>query len=258
MKSLTKSDKRVDNQDQSRSWAHSRSITVAIFLAVATIFVWAGPARSSTIPTITVSNVVTDTSVTIVTHDFPANQNFTVTMGKMGTRGEDGNVVGTINSGAGGSLTATYNIPSELAGERQIAIRLQTAHAHPFYAFNWFYNNTAGTGGVPPTPPAGPTEEAKPTFSVCSVVRNGSVTINTKDFPPNQTFTVTMGPMGTQGIGGQVVGTLNSGVGGALTATFDIPSQVANLDRISIRMQTAGAHPYYAYNWFFNTTATVC
>ena len=64
-----------------------------------------------------------------------------------------------------------------------------------------------------------------------------------------------MGPFGTQGIGGPVVGTLNSGVGGQLTATFTIPAQLAGSSRIAIRTQ---ADPFFAYNWFYNTTATVC
>jgi hypothetical protein len=84
------------------------------------------------------------------------------------------------------------------------------------------------------------------------------VTIKTKDFPPNQTFQVTMGAFGTQGIGGYQVGTINSGVGGELNATFTIPSQLAGSSRIAIRAQTGQAYPFLAYNWFYNTTATVC
>lgn len=251
---------RGQNGDKPRSLARPLSLIVGLFLVVAVIFAWAVPARSSTIPTLTVTNVVTDGTVTIQTHDFPPNQNFIVTMGPMGSKGVNGIVVATTNSGVGGSFTATYDIPSQLAGAQQIAIRMQTAHAFPFYAYNWFNNNTAGTGGVPPTPPTGPVAPAPatPTFTVCSVVQNSSVTVRTRNFQPNQTFTVTMGRMGTQAINGIVVGTLNSGVGGELTATFDIPSQLAGSDRIAIRMQTAGAYPFFAYNWFFNNTATVC
>ncbi|HRO25605.1 MAG TPA: hypothetical protein PLR07_15065, partial [Promineifilum sp.] len=97
-----------------------------------------------------------------------------------------------------------------------------------------------------------------PTFTVCAVARDTTVTVKTKDFPPNQAFTVTMGAYGTQGIGGYQVGTLNSGTGGALTLTFNVPPQLAGSGRIAIRMQTAHAYPFYAYNWFFNNTATVC
>ena len=140
----------------------------------------------------------------------------------------------------------------------QIAIRAETAHANPFFAYNWFYNNTTGTGGQPPTVPPGPIYTGVPTFTVCSVAQNASVKIRTTNFPPNQTFTVTMGAFGTQGIGGVVVGTINSGTGGTLTAEFGIPAQFAGWNRIALRAQTAHAYPFFAYNWFFNNTATVC
>ena len=211
------------------------------------------------IPTFSVTAVDMDKTVTIQTNNFPPNQTFTVRMGPMGSKGINGIVVGTLQSGVGGALKATFNIPAQLQKSYQIAIRAETAHAYPYFAYNWFYNNTTGTGGnPPPTVPPGPIYTGVPTFTVCSVAQNSSVTIKTTNFPPNQTFTVTMGAFGTQGIGGVVVGTINSGAGGALTATFGIPAQFAGWNRIAIRAQTGQAYPYFAYNWFFNTTATVC
>ncbi|MCW5862324.1 MAG: hypothetical protein KIT52_04415 [Anaerolineae bacterium] len=211
------------------------------------------------IPTFSITTVDVDKTVTIKTDNFPANQTFTVRMGPFGSRGVNGIVVGTLQSGVGGALTATFNIPAQLQKSYQIAIRAETAHANPFFAYNWFYNNTTGTGGnPPPTVPPGPIYTGIPTFTVCSVVQNGSVTIKTANFPPNQTFTVTMGAFGTQGIGGVVVGTINSGTGEALSPTFGIPPALAGYSRIAIRLQTGQAYPFFAYNWFWNNTATVC
>jgi len=210
------------------------------------------------IPTFIVSAVDVDKTVTIKTDNFPPNQTFTVRMGAMGTNGVNGIVVGTLQSGVGGALTATYNIPAQLQKSYQIAIRTETAHTYPFFAYNWFYNNTAGTGGQPPSPPPPPAYTGVPSFTVCGVVQNQTVTIKTTNFPPNQTFTITMGAFGTTGVGGYTVGTLNSGAGGALTATFNIPQQLAGSYRIALRAQTAGAYPFFAYNWFYNNTATVC
>ncbi|HEX6383960.1 MAG TPA: hypothetical protein VF177_04750 [Anaerolineae bacterium] len=218
--------------------------------------------RYTGIPTFRIVSVAADKSVTIETNNFPANQTFAVTMGLMGTRGIGGTVVGTIESGSGGTLTRTFDIPAGLHGLRQISIRAQTAHARPYFAYNWFYNNTTGdTGGpgdgaTPPPPTTG--YRGIPTFKVCSVTRDTSVTIVTNNFPANQTFTVTMGPMGSRGIGGTVVGTITSGGGGTLTQTFNIPAHLQGASRISIRAQTAHARPYFAYNWFYNNTATVC
>jgi hypothetical protein len=232
-----------------RSFISPRYLILMLLLVALAIFVQVSPARSSTIPTFSISSVVTDATVTVQTANFPANQNFVVTMGAMGTKGVNGVVVGTTNSGAGGSFAATYNVPAQLKGSRQIAIRMQTTHANPFFAYNWFWNNTStgGTGGIP-----GYT--GIPTFSVSSVVSGKSVTIKTVNFPPNQAFTVTMGAMGSKGVNGVVVGTLNSGVGGALTATFNIPAQYATAYQVAIRAQTAHANPFFAYNWFYNNT----
>lgn len=213
-------------------------------------------------PTFRIAQVKTDESVTIETTNFPANQTFTVTMGRAGTQGVNGITVGTLNSGTDGTVSATFNIPAELKGLSEIAIRTQTSHAVPYYAYNWFYNNTTNPTPPPtpnptPTPPP-PATTGTPTFKICSVTKDQNVTIVTNNFPANQQFTVTMGAMYTQGIGGTVVGTLDSGAGGTLTATFNIPAGMQGASRIAIRAQTAHANPFYAFNWFWNTTASVC
>ncbi|MCC7360460.1 MAG: LysM peptidoglycan-binding domain-containing protein [Anaerolineales bacterium] len=106
----------------------------------------------------------------------------------------------------------------------------------------------SGPTAVPTTaPPAG----GVPTFAIVSVTRNLSVTVRTANFPANQVFDVTMGPIGALGVG-YVAGTVNSGAGGVLTATLGIPAPLANAAAISVRLQnTAG---YYSYGWFYNTT----
>lgn len=241
------------------------------------------PTAAQTVPTFTVTDVVRNTSVTIKTTDFPANRTWTVTMGAMGTRGVGGTVVGTLDSGASGNLTATFNIPASLANSSQIAIRLESS---PYYSYNWFYNyNTAPSTPAPtatpgptvmpaPTVTPGPTATPAPTntpapppptpvpgyagtpsFMVCSVVRNSSVTIKTTNFPPNLTFTVLMGGMGTRGVGGYDAGTFNSGAGGTFSQTLTIPAALVNAYQIAIRAQSG---VYYAYNWFYNSTANVC
>ncbi|MCZ7667132.1 MAG: hypothetical protein M5U34_07880 [Chloroflexi bacterium] len=229
----------------------ARYRSVAILLVVMLVLlVGPGLAISSTIPTISITNVVTDQTVTIVTYNYPANQNFVVTMGPMGSKGIGGYYVTTINSGAGGSLPATFAIPEQLKGSYQIAIRLESAQG--FYSFNWFYNNTTGIGGPP-----GYT--GIPTFSILGVTANQNVTVRMNNFPANQVFRWTMGPMGTQGINGFAVSGFeawNSGAGGQQDLTLSIPAQLNGSYQISIRAQTGHPwpHPYYAYNWFYNNT----
>ena len=201
-------------------------------------------------PTFSIVSVVRDQSVTIQTYNLPPNESYVVTMGPMGTRGINGYVVGTTDSGAGGTQQFTYDIPAELYGLYQISIRVESPTSG-YFAYNWFYNNTTGgTGGpVPPiTPPI-----VYPTFSITSVTRDVSVSVQTYNFPANDTYNVYMGPMGTQGVGGILVDTINSGAGGSFPATFSIPAALAGSYQISIRMPSP-VTGYYAYNWFYNNT----
>lgn len=208
-------------------------------------------------PTFSIESVVPDKSVTIETNNLPANDTFTVTMGKIGTKGAGGLEVASTNSGAGGVQTFTYNIPASLAGMNQIAIRMQSPDSG-YFAYNWFFNSSAGATGSPqPSPSATPGPSGYigfPTFSIGSVVQDKTVTIKTDNLPPNDTFTVTMGKIGTQGINGVEVGTTNSGAGGAQTFTYNIPASLAGLDLVAIRMQSPTSG-YFAYNWFVNQTS---
>ena len=204
-------------------------------------------------PTFSISQVMPDKSVTIVTQNFPANDRFEVLMGYMGSRGIGGIVVDTVSSGAGGSLTYTFAIPLALRGQPQIAIRLQSISGSDYYAYNWFINNTGGSAGWP-VPPPSPGYAGYPTFTIVSVVRDQSVTITTHNLPPNDRFQVTMGLFGTRGIGGPIVGTINSGTESSASYTFTIPASLYGAQQIAIRIQSVAGSNYYAYNWFYNTT----
>jgi hypothetical protein len=173
-------------------------------------------------------------------------------MGAMGTRGIGGIVVDTVTTDAAGQLSkTTYPIPAALHGSYQVAIRLQTGHANPYFAYNWFFNSTAPggpTGGIPGY-------AGFPTFRIVAVERDVNVAIGPNNFPPNQTFTVTMGAMGTRGIGGIVVDTVTTDAAGALSKViFTIPDALKGSYQVAIRLSTAHANPYFAYNWFFNNT----
>lgn len=198
----------------------------------------------STIPTISILSVEKGKTVTLRTYNFPANKDFKVLMGKMGTRGVAGIQVTTFNSGSGGSFTKTFDIPDSLKSDYQVAIRLQTSDG-VFYAFNWFYNNTTSNGTTPPG------YTGIPTFSIIGVDAGNQVTIKTNNFPANIDFKVLMGKMGTKGIGGTVVTQINSGTGGIFTKSFTIPASLAGDGRIAIRLEALSGG-FYAYNWFYN------
>ncbi len=203
------------------------------------------------IPTFSILSVDKDVSVTILTNNFPAKDKFTVRMGLMGTRGVGGVEVDKIKTGSGGSFKATFPIPTSLKGERQIAIRLESPTSG-FFAFNWFYNKNSN-GGTGSTGGSTTPITTIPTFSIASVVKNTSVTINASNFPASTKFDVLMNYMGTRGVGGIVVDTIDSGAGGSFTATFNIPATLKGQFQIAIRLQGTKTG-FFAYNWFYNTT----
>ncbi|MGQ0602998.1 MAG: LysM peptidoglycan-binding domain-containing protein [Anaerolineales bacterium] len=94
-----------------------------------------------------------------------------------------------------------------------------------------------------------------PSFRIVSVVRDTSVTIETKNFPAGLKFDVRMAARGAQAVGGTIAGTQDSGTGGVFRATYTIPAGLKGLGQIAIRLE----HPttgYNAFNWFWNSTVT--
>ena len=91
-----------------------------------------------------------------------------------------------------------------------------------------------------------------PTFSIVSVSTDKTVTIKTYNFPAHDTFKVVMNYIGTHGVNGIVVDTINSGAGGSFKATFSIPKALKGQYQIAIRLQSTSGSGYYAYNWFYN------
>ena len=235
------------------------SVNILVILAMFSTLSVPGLVKAAlVIPTISIISVDPGNTVTVQTHNYPANDSFDVLMNTYGTLGIGGTRVDTINSGAGGSLTFTFKIPEALAKEGIIAIRLQSPTSG-YYSFNWFYNkalaNIPDSGSGSNGPPPGSLPAAIPTISILSVEAGKSVTIQTRNYPASDTFDVLMGKIGTQGVGGVRVDSVSSGAGGALTFTFSIPTSLVNERQIAIRLQSAKSG-YYSYNWFWNTTAS--
>lgn len=114
------------------------------------------------------------------------------------------------------------------------------------------------TSGPSPTPrptntPLPPPYTGIPTFRIVSVARDASVTIQTNNFPAGVKFDVRMGAMGTQGVGGTLVTTTDSGRGGSFQMTYTIPPALRGSARIAIRLENLPTG-YFAYNWFYNNT----
>lgn len=229
------------------------TILILLILLLTAVIPASAASPKAVIPTISIVSVNAGNSVTVRTHNFPANDTFVVTMGVIGSRGVGGIKVDTIDSGNGGSFDLSFKIPDPLTDDYQIAIRFQSPQSG-YFAYNWFYNtagSTPGTGGPQPSVPSG----YYPTFSIVSVNIDQNVTIQTSNLPPNDTFVVTMGPMGTRGINGTKVDTVDSGNGGSKQFKFKIPDNLKGSYQISIRMQSP-VSGYYAFNWFYNNTSS--
>jgi hypothetical protein len=247
---------------------------ITTMLVVVGIFITSQPGSAKpdrVIPTISIVSVVPDERVTIRTANFPPNKTFTVTMGKNHTMGVGGVIVATTDTGVGGAIQATYNIPTTLKGEAIIAIRLQDTKG-PYYAYNWFANSSTprptsviyvATGIAPTqsgtyvvTPGVNylkSTYIVYPYFGITSVVQDSSVSISASNLPLGKSFNVLMGPYGSYGLGGTQVSTLSAESSTTFTGSFDIPASLKGLDRIAIRLQSSD-NTLYAYNWFFNRT----
>jgi hypothetical protein len=208
---------------------------------------------SGVYPTFSIVSVDPNVSVTVQTQNLPANDTFVVTMGPMGTKGINGTKVDTVDTGNGGSIKYTFKIPGSLSGSYQIAVRMQS-NKSGYFAYNWFYNDTQGspgTGGQGPD--FGLAPGVYPTFSIIGVVRDSQVTIRTSNLSKNDTFVVTMGPMGSRGVNGIKVDTIDSGNGGTQDLTLKIPSALYGSYQIAIRLQSSKSG-YFAFNWFYNNT----
>lgn len=226
------------------------------------------------IPTFSISSVERDARVTVKMHNFPAERDFTVRMGLFGTLAKGGEVVGTTNTGAGGDMEETYEIPASLRGIDKIAIRMDASTY--LFSYNWFYNNstsvagtaggTGGTGGTggegmaegqaaPAPAPVEPIYQGIPSFTIGEVQQDNAVTILTSNLPLNTDYTVLMGPYGSLGSGGSVSGTGRVADNGNLKLTFNIPANLRGSTYIAIRLEASNG--YYAYNWFRNMNTAI-
>jgi hypothetical protein len=94
-----------------------------------------------------------------------------------------------------------------------------------------------------------------PLIDIVSVETDSKVTVNTANFPADDTFDVLMNTYGTLGIGGTQVDTISTGSGGSGEYTFSIPDGLKGEGLIAIRMESTSSG-YYSYNWFSNSSSS--
>jgi hypothetical protein len=118
-------------------------------------------------------------------------------------------------------------------------------------------NVPAATEGLPGgcTPNVAPYQglgPGQPTFGICGVIQDVSVTIQTNDFIAGQTYTVLMGTRQSNGVGGVVIGTYSANNGGRYAEIYPIPDSLKGMSEIAIRIEFSSG--WSAWNYFFNQT----
>ena len=192
--------------------------------------------------------------------DFYLPGNYTIFIGP-NIPGQPSIIAGYATELNGPRFTKTLDIPAELKGYDELKVAVVNAfNGHSgsmafIFADGYPYVDPEGNfSTVHGTDSSGYSSTATPFTNILNVVPDGEVTLQVFNFPANKDFIVTMGPLGTRGIGGYVIGTQNSGDGGSFIVTYPIPSQLAGSDYISIRMEsTTSSH--FVYDYFQNHSA---
>ncbi len=124
---------------------------------------------SKTKALLTIVEVKKDVSVRVRADNLPANQDFTVRIGTYYNFFRDYEVIGTINSGKGGSMEWTSSLPEVTKGVKWVTVRIDSAQK--VYAFNAFINADRGSQPSAAMPGSG-------TGSMCAVVAASPATVS--------------------------------------------------------------------------------
>lgn len=110
--------------------------------------------------------------------------------------------------------------------------------------------NTATFTTTPTATRTATSSNPTPKITIMGVQKNKAVTVKTGNFPPNQVFTIRMGPLSGFSGNNKVTGTVYSGSGGTFLITTFIPGDYANVDKLTIRLDSNLG--FYAFNAFEN------
>ncbi len=94
-----------------------------------------------------------------------------------------------------------------------------------------------------------------PEIEILDVVEDQCVIFKTSNLPEDMDFDVTLGPIYSRGVDGTQVGSFNSS-DDVDERIYRIPPDVEGDYRIALRIETEDDHPYFAFNWFYNSSTT--
>jgi hypothetical protein len=173
------------------------------------------------------TSVTEDTSVTLHGVSLAALTRYTVYLSNEKNSAAPAIFAGAVTTTKDGTFTVTYKIPKNLIDVSKIKVTIIGAKgdAHS----NWFYNATleGNTGGV---------NMPQASLVVDSSKLNKWVKIKVSNLPAKLTYQVYIGKEGSKGLNGFLVGTLYVPKSGNASATFDIPVQYKDRDKLDIRL----------------------
>ena len=189
-------------------------------------------------PVIWIKSTVRDTSVTLRIVGFPKKEKLEVYMGTQGTQGRNGIKVATPTVDNSGAVEITVDIPAQLRGQAKLSLRAQTNKARQ-YASDGFNNITSVSGGYSDMPVA----------SVTGWVYNKSVNINLANAPAGATYKVVLVASARRVSWHLVNSTINTGAGGSISATINLPASLKGNKQVWILLQDAntGSFAYVTY-----------
>jgi hypothetical protein len=187
-------------------------------------------------PKVRITRVVHDSFVNFRVENFPSNVYVEVLIGAHGTHGVDGVKVGTFLTTRSGSLRASVNIPSSFHGANELDLRVQRkgyngTNRTDYYSYASFSNKGSG----------GSQNGNLIKIQVLSVIKDTSVTFKAINLPPGVLFEVDLFTLTRKFSDAKVIGSFNSGAGGDLVLTFNIPSSFDGRNQIFLFINSHSA-----------------
>jgi LysM repeat protein len=204
-------------------------------------------------PVFSVTSVKKDQSVTVKVSGYPANKNFNILMGKIGTQAVNGVLVGTGKTNSNGAFSVSVDIPKKLQGQSTIAIRVEAADGSGYYAYNWFYNKTQSSDSSG----SGSGSSYTSGLAVTSVVEDKSVSFKAGNLQPNKTYSVYLDRKNSNDkVTGQWIAYVTTDANGFVSTTVQIPDSYKDRRELSLRLVSSDGKTFVATSWFLNATST--
>jgi LysM repeat protein len=195
--------------------------------------------QSTRKPVILIRNTVRDASVTVLTAGYMKGATVEFYIGAQGSKIGQAIKVAEMKSEKPAVLTATLDIPVQLRGAQKLVVFARAPKASKLVLQQWFYNMTS--------PASGYSELA--TAQVTGWVYDASVSVKVFNAPPAITYQVILMDANRRQYQPFVVGTLKTGVGGTVEATFNLPKGLMGQRSIFIALQdsASGSFAYALY-----------